>query len=297
MNKNILVIGGTGFIGSFLCKKLTEKGYNVSVLSRKKTQKASYQTFTWDVEKSTVEIAAIQQANYIINLSGENIGEKRWTKKRKQSIVDSRIKTSNLIFDYVKKYNPNIKAYISASAVGYYGAITSNYIFKETDAAATDFLGNVCEKWENASDNFLNLHIRVVKIRTGLVLAAKGGVIDKLKIPVTLGVGFPLGSGKQYVPWIHISDLCNMYIKAIEDEQMAGAYNAVSSEHIQNKDFIKQLAKSLKKPFWNIFFPEFFFSLLLGEMSVMITKGSRISNEKIKKTGFCFEYEKLIYVL
>ncbi len=291
--ETILVSGGTGLIGRHLCRKLKERGYRVTVLSRTGKQDADIRNYFWDWKKNEIENAAIENADYIIHLAGENIGDKRWTTKRKQQITDSRVKTGELIFNSVKANHITLKAFISASATGYYGTITSEKIFCETDAYSDDFLGQVCRQWEKVADRFQDSGVRTVKIRSGVVLTKEGGVLTKMMIPVKLGVGSAIGSGRQYLPWIHISDLCGIYIKAIEDTRMSGAYNVVAPDHTSNRDFIGTLARVLKKPFWFPNVPAIALKIRYGKMSEMLLKGSRISSDKIKAAGYAFLFPDL----
>jgi len=289
----VLITGGTGLIGNHLRKDLLDKGYEVSILSRTKKNDNKIQTFLWDLDKNEIDQEAVNSVDYIIHLAGVNVSEARWTSKRKQLILDSRIKSGELILDNLHPKNNQLKAFITASGTGYYGAITSEKIFSEVDSAASDFLGQVCEKWEQVSDKFTEKGIRSVKIRTGVVLSKQGGALEKILIPVKLGIGSAIGSGKQYFPWIHMDDLCNIYIKAIEDTSMSGAYNAVSPEFSTNKQFTKTIAGYLKKPFWFPNIPSFVIRILFGEMSQILLTGSRISANKILNSGFTFQYPKL----
>jgi len=289
---NILITGGTGLIGKHLIKALSDKGYSISILSRKKISDSIYPTYMWNVDTMEIDNKAIEWADVIIHLAGTNIGAKRWTKKRKKEIADSRIKSSELIFNAVKKQNNKLKVFISASAIGFYGTINSNKIFTENDPPANDFLGEICNHWEQAVEKFKELEIRTVKIRTGVVLSKQEGALSKMIIPVKAGLGAALGSGKQFLPWIHIDDLCNIYIKAIGDSQMSGAYNAVASNET-NKSFTRTLAKILNKPLWLPNIPGFFLKMLFGEMADILLKGSQISNHKIKKSGFTFAFPDL----
>ncbi len=289
----VLITGGTGLVGKHLSEKLKEKGYSVVILSRKKNVDAEISTYSWDLEKKEIEAGALDSVDYIINLAGANIGEKRWTAKRKKQIIDSRIKSSGLIYDNIKPNKIKPKAFISASAIGYYGAITSEKTFYEPDLPASDFLGETCRLWEQSADKFKNSGMRVVKIRTGVVLAGKGGALSKMIVPVKLGFGSAIGSGKQYMPWIHIDDLCSIYIKAIEDIQMSGAYNAVAPQHTTNVEFTRTLANVLKKPFWFPAIPAFMLKIIFGEMSEMLLRGSRVSSEKIIIAGYKFKFSNL----
>lgn len=291
--EKVLITGGSGIVGKHLSHKLQERGYSVAILSRAKMQTAGVMVYIWNLNNSEIEEKAINNVDYIIHLAGANIGEKRWTKARKQLIVDSRVKTAELIFKKVKEQNKGLKAFISASAIGYYGTITSDKIFKETDLPSDDFLGNTCKEWEDIVDRFKELKIRIVKIRTGVVLTEKKGALSKIITPVKMGIASAIGSGEQYLPWIHIDDLCEIYIKAIEDKQMNGAYNAVAPDHKTNKDFTKILASVLNKPFWFPKIPASLMKLIFGEMSVLLLKGSRVSADKILEAGYKFQFPDL----
>lgn len=291
--KNVLITGGTGLIGKHLSERLIQSGYRVSVLSRERNNNSKIPVYAWDVEKKTIDNEALENVDYIVHLAGANISERRWTEKRKQLILDSRVKSSNLIFEELKRKNIKLKAFISASAVGYYGAVTSNKIFNETDFAPNDFLGETCRLWEQTTKQFENVGIRTVIIRAGIVLAKEDGALSKMMGPVKMGIGSAIGDGKQYIPWIHIDDICNIFIKAIEDDAMHGAYNAVSPDPKTNKEFTKTLAKVLNAPFWFPAIPAFALKLMFGKMSEIFLKGSRVSSDKISATGFQFRFPEL----
>jgi uncharacterized protein len=289
----ILITGGTGLVGRFLCKKLKDKGYSVAILGRASQKNGETPTYSWDIDKNEIEKEAIESADYIIHLAGANIGDKRWTAKRKKIIIDSRVNTGRLIFDQIKTNKNRLKAFISASAIGYYGAITSDKIFSETDPPYGDFLGETCRQWEQLADNFEKLGIRTVKIRTGVVLTNQGGALAKIRMPINMGIGSAIGNGRQYMPWIHIDDLCGIYLKAIEDTEMSGAYNAIAPAHQTNRDFTKTLARILNKPFWFPNIPGIVMKIMLGEMSAILLKGSRVSSEKIIHAGYQFKFPDL----
>ncbi len=289
----VLVTGGTGLVGRHLCKKLRMKGYDISVLGRNRVIEEGIASYTWDWTKNEIEKEAIYSADYIVHLAGANIADKKWTKDRQREIIDSRIKTGQLIFDVVIKEQNRLNAFISASAIGYYGAITSDRIFSETDPPADDFLGQTCKRWEDMADQFAKSGIRTVKIRTGVVLTKRGGALAKMITPVKMGVGSAIGTGKQYLPWIHIDDLCDIYIKAIEDSQMNGAFNAVAPDHKTNKEFTRTLAQVLKKPFSFPSVPGITLKLIFGKMSEILLKGSRVSSKKLESTGYRFAFPSL----
>lgn len=291
--ETVLITGGTGLIGKQLTQKLLKRGYNVSVLSRTSKQHDDINYFKWDINKKTIDKQAVLTADYIIHLAGAGVADKRWTQSRKKLIIDSRVDSAKLIYNSIKQENHKVKAFISASGVNCYGTITSEKIFTEKDSFADDFLGRVCEQWETSANEFSNLGIRVVTLRTGVVLSKNGGAFEKLAKPIKLGFGSAIGSGKQYMPWIHTEDLCGMYIHAIENTKINNAYNAVAPEHLNNLSFTKKIAKSLNKSIWLPKIPSMILKLFLGEMSTIITQGSRISSEKIIKTGFRFKYPTL----
>ncbi len=291
--ETVLITGGTGLIGSHLSKKLKENGFNVAFLSRKINTGSIIPVYLWNPDKKIIDADAISAADYIIHLAGAGIGDKRWTVSRRELIIDSRIKTGELILRKVLESGKKLKAFISASGIGYYGTISSDKVFNETDPPSNDFLGEVCRKWEEMADRFKESGIRTLKFRTGVVLAEKGGALERMTTIVNMGIGSPLGSGRQYIPWIHIDDLCNLYLRAVKDPSMMGAWNAVAPEYTTNSEFMRNLAEVLGKPFFFPAVPSFVLKTLFGEMSGIILKGSRISAGKIVSSGFEFEYPGL----
>ena len=281
----VLITGGTGLVGKRLTQMLIAKNHEVLILSRNPKKKNE---FRWDVSSNYVDEKALINTDYIIHLAGAGIADERWSKKRKQVIIDSRVETANLLFDKITSLNIKLKGFISASGIGYYGAVNSEIIFEETAKVGTDFLGKTCEKWEQAANQFSIQNIPVTILRTGIVLAKKGGALDKMKTPIIT----PIGSGKQYIPWIHIDDLCHLYIAAIEDN-LIGIFNAVAPEHHTSISFSKALAKNFKRPYLGIGVPGFLLKILFGEMSVILLTGSRISTKKIEKNKYSFRFAKL----
>jgi len=288
---SILVTGGSGLIGKYLCNLLKSKGHKVSILSRNETSNDS--DFYWDISNNFIDSKAITSAEYIIHLAGAGIADKRWTSARKKNLIDSRVHSTNLLFNKVKVLNPNLKAFISASGIGYYGAITSKKIYSETDNPGNDFLSEICVLWEKAALQFNSINIRTVVFRTGVVFSKEGGALEKIIKPIKFNVGAALGTGKQYMPWIAMEDLCYMYVSAIENSEFNGIYNAVAPDHVTNKELTKSIAKTLKKTLWLPNIPSFFLKIMLGELAVILLEGSRVSSEKIKSTGFKFKYNLL----
>ena len=271
----ILITGGTGLIGKKLQQQLEEKNHTVVILTRNPALKNE---FKWDIAKEYVDDNAFKDITHIIHLAGAGIADKRWTNKRKQELIDSRVQSANLLFTKVKELKINLKGFISASGIGYYGAISSEEIFSENHLSGNDFIAKVCFEWEKAAHQFERLNIPVTILRTGLVLTKNGGALPKINTPLFLAT---LGTGKQYMPWIHIDDLCDIYLKSVEDIRFTGIYNTVAPEHETNKSFTKKLSKSIAKPIFPLNAPSFILKTVLGEMSSILLKGSRISSIKI----------------
>jgi uncharacterized protein (TIGR01777 family) len=229
----------------------------------------------------------------IVHLAGANVGTKKWTASRKQEIIDSRVKSGELLLDKIKKSKSKPEAFITASAVGYYGLQTSEKIFSENDPPADDFFGEVGKAWESVLEKTNNVNIRSVAMRIGVVLAQEDGALPKMSIPLKFGFGTQIGSGKQYIPWIHIDDIVSMFLMAIENGTMHGAFNAVAPEHITNRGFMKKLCQIRKRIFIPIGAPSFLLKLVLGEMAGIVLEGSRASSNKIVEAGFTFEYPNL----
>ena len=285
----ILISGGTGLIGRRLSYLLKAKGYKIHLLSRECNPKNLFPTFLWNINQYTIDDSAFNGVSHIIHLTGAGVANKRWTNKRKNEILDSRVDSTNLLYDTVKRLEVPLKSFVAASATGYYGSTTTDKIFKETNKPGNDFLSKVCELWEKAINQFEHLKIRTVILRTGIVLSNEGGALKKMTTPVITSIG----NGKQFMPWIHIDDLCELYIKGIEDNKFQGVYNAVSTEHITNFSFSKVLSKIVKKPFIPFMAPKVLLKIALGEMSSIILNGNRVSAEKIKQAGFKFKFENL----
>jgi uncharacterized protein len=288
--RNILITGGSGLIGLRLTELLSAKGYEVNWLSRKSGNNGKIRMYQWDYKKATIDKEAIEKCNYIINLAGANVGEKRWTKEYKIEILESRTKATALLFEMVKNYNPSLKAFISGSAVGIYGADRGEEWLKEDSSQGDDFLADVVKEWERESEKFERIGIRTVRIRTGIVLSKNGGVLEKMSQPIKMHAGAALGSGKQFVPWIHIDDLCRIFVKAIEDETLSGAFNAAAPTPVTNLQLTKEIGRVLDKSIILPNVPAFVLKLALGEFSSSVLGSERVSSEKIQRAGYQFQY-------
>ena len=289
----ILLTGGTGLIGQTLQKQLENNNHKVRILTR--SPKLDNH-FKWDIKANYIDEKVFENLDYIIHLAGAGIADKRWTDERKKVLINSRVESSGLLFSKINELNIPLKGFISASGIGYYGAITSSKIYSEKDQPADDFIAKICIEWEAAANQFKTLNIPVTILRTGVVLSSNGGALKKMNTPLFLSA---LGTGKQYIPWIHIDDLCNLYVKAIEDVNFTGIYNAVAPEHKTNNDFTKTLGMVVKKPVLPINAPGFILKIVLGELAAIVLEGSRVSAEK---TSISYNYkfenlEKALYAI
>ena len=291
-----MLTGGTGLIGKQLTEHLLIKGYQVSHLSRSPGTDARVATYLWDIKKGQIDEHCIDGVDIIIHLAGSAIADGRWTEQRKKDIIESRTKSIELVYSVLKKNSHNVKSVISASGVGYYSD-RGNDVMTETCAPAHDFMGVCCVAWENAVSEGEKLGLRIVKFRTGVVLSKGGGALPKIAAPVKLGVGAALGSGKQWMPWIHEQDVIYMYMFAIEHDELNGAFNMVAPEPVTNKQFTKAIAKVLHRPFWMPNVPAFALKLALGEMSTVVLGSTNASAKKIKAAGFSFSYPELTEAL
>ncbi len=230
---------------------------------------------------------------HIIHLAGAAIADKRWTKKRKKELIDSRVQSAQLLYNLVEAKKLSLKSFISASGVGYYGAVSSEKYFTEDDEPGDDFLAQICIQWENAAEKFESLGIRTVVLRSGIVLAKNHSALQKLAKPIKMGFGAAIGNGKQYFPWIHISDITNIYLEAVLNDKMSGIYNASGPNSTTNLEITKEIANVLNKKIYLPNVPEMVMKLLFGELSIALTKGSRISVSRLQALGFQFNYVKL----
>lgn len=294
MRKKVLITGGSGLLGSRISEILSEKGYEVAHLSRSKNCTSPYTTYVWDIGKGDIEPGALNNTSFIIHLAGAGVADKRWTDDRKTLLKSSRIDSANLLLSHLEKSKSKIEAFISASAIGIYGFDTGAILQTEDRVhLGDDFLATLTKDWENAADRFKNCATRVVKLRIGLVLSKEGGLLAKLLPPARLGLSTAFGDGDQYMSWIHIDELANMFIMAMEQESMNGVYNAVAPNPVTNTDFLKTLARTIDRPYILPNTPKFVMKLAFGELSSVITGGNKVSSEKIEGAGFSFQFDKL----
>jgi len=293
--QTILITGGTGLIGSALTDMLISEGYKVIVLTRKpKPPVGNVRYALWDIDKQTIDQTAIEEADHIIHLAGANVADKRWTNRRKKEILQSRTKSGALLVQTLKGSPNKVQSVISASAIGWYGPDPSQpntHPFTEDHDAANDFLGSTCRAWEDSIKPVQELGKRLVYIRTGIVLSMKGGALKEFAAPVKYGLATILGSGRQVISWIHVEDLCRLYLRAIKDKTMHGAYNGVAPTPVSNKEMVLELARASRGNIHiPIHVPGLALKIALGEMSIEILKSATVSSRKVEATGFQFLY-------
>ncbi|HXB92590.1 MAG TPA: TIGR01777 family oxidoreductase [Puia sp.] len=308
-NAHVLITGGSGLIGAALSRLLLDQGYQVSILTRSASQSDkkpppssgdapfSPRAYFWNPSTGVIDEEAIREADYIVHLAGAGVADKRWSAKRKKEIVESRTKSSALLVKALQDIPNKVRAVISASATGWYGpdpAIPNPRPFEETEAAADDFLGETCRLWEGSITPIAEAERRLVIIRTGIVLSKKGGALSEFKRPARLGVAAILGSGRQIVSWIHIDDLCRLFLQAIENKDWNGVYNGVGPQPVDNRTLMLQLARRLKgRYFVPVYVPSFLLKIIVGEMSIEVLKSVTVSAKKTRQAGFQFIYPSI----
>jgi hypothetical protein len=291
---NVLITGGSGLVGGHLTRQLLSKGYTVAHLGRSMhTADAGIQQFIWDPSRGLIDPKAIEQADVIVHLAGAGVADKRWTADRKQLIIDSRVTSAQLLVNEIKRQQKKLSAFVSASATGWYGMTNHQHECEEDEPAYPDFFGDCCKYWEESVDPITTMNIRLVKLRIGIVLAREGGFLPQVAAPVKLFAGAILGSGKQWTPWIHIDDVCAMFIQAIEQKTITGVYNVVGPQPSTNQEITKAIGRALHRPIFLPPVPEFILNILFGEMAKMLVTGNRISNKRIVDTGFRYAFPNL----
>ncbi|REE00483.1 TIGR01777 family oxidoreductase [Marinoscillum furvescens] len=284
----ILITGGSGLVGSHLSQMLAASGYDVRHLSRSVTGKEQFPTFEWDIAARHIDPLALEGVTHIIHLAGAGVADKKWSPARKKVIVDSRVESTELLRQKVAELDVGLQQFISASAIGIYGADTGDQIVDEEAPHGSDFLAEVVEKWEAAADHFQDI-TQVAKVRIGVVLSEKGGAMVEVLKPVKAYVGAPLGRGTQYMSWIHIEDLCQIF-KYVLEQQLTGTYNATAPNPVTNEALTKSLAKATGRPMFLPNVPAFVMRLMLGEMAQIVLGGNRVSCEKIQSQGYQFKF-------
>jgi uncharacterized protein len=295
MSLKVLITGGSGLIGMRLTSLLLDKGYDVAHLGRS-TGKASVPTFVWNPGAEEIDDRALANQDAVIHLAGASVAGRRWTDRYKKQILDSRINSTRLLFEKLKSTANDVRIFISASAIGYYGIGSTDKSLHESDEPGNDFLSQVVQRWEAEAAKISDLGIRVCMVRTGIVLSSEGGALPQMAGPIRYGVGAPLGTGQQVISWVHIDDLCKAYIFLLEN-QVSGPFNVTAPQPVSNEVLTQAIAKKLNRPLWLPNIPAFVLKLALGEMADAVLTGNAVSSTKIVGKGFRFQYNDIDKVI
>lgn len=279
-------------IGSRLTELLQQRGHRVRHLVRSITE-SSVPSFTWNISSSYIDPSALDGVDAIVHLAGAGVADKRWTKKRKKEILESRTQSTELLCTELKKRKHQVQVFVCASAIGYYGIKCDGHAFSEARAPGTDFLAYVTQRWENEAEKIAMLGIRVTQIRTGIVLSKKGGALEQILRPIRFYVGAPLGTGKQRMSWIHIDDHCGIIINALENDKWVGAYNSVAPNPVSNSEFTRAAARAVDKPLLIPRVPEVVMKAVLGELANVVISGCDVSSAKVEAMGYEFKFPTL----
>jgi uncharacterized protein (TIGR01777 family) len=290
MEKTILLAGGTGLIGTRLSLLLRERGYVVRLLTR---TPGNADEFKWNPLKGELDESALQNIDYVVNLAGAGIADKRWTADRKRDIVMSRVQAAQVLAKAFTRMDIKPKAYISASAIGYYGNSGEQFMTEADAPVDNSFMVECCQQWEAAADTMLGLGIRTVKLRIGIVLAKEGGALAEVVKPLHWGLGTYFGNGRAWWSWIHRDDLCRMILWAFENTAITGVFNAVAPQPVRGLAFTQTVAKAINQKAVFLPAPEFALKLILGEMAVVVLNSNHISGRKVEQAGFEYSYPDL----
>jgi uncharacterized protein (TIGR01777 family) len=294
MVRTILIVGGSGLIGTFLKSFLEAAGHQVRILTRNRSLAGRDGFFLWDIDTSYLDRSALQNVEVIVNLAGAPIADKRWTSNRKRVLRDSRVESTLFLRNQLVEANVKVNTYIGASAVGIYGDRGDEVLDEGSKLGKQDFLIDLCMEWESAHDRFSDLADRLVKVRIGVVLTNEGGAWPQLKRSVVAGLGASFASGNQFVPWIHQADLIGIMGNLVADHELSGIINATAPNPVTNRAFVKSLIRAkggigLVAPI-----PALFLHLILGEMATILLASQRVIPAKLLDVNnFYFKYETI----
>lgn len=286
----ILITGGTGFIGSALCLRLLEnKKHTIIFLTRNPEKvKPPLQGISNLTQLDNGDVIEV-----VVNLAGEPIADKRWSKKQKQKIINSRIDTTQNLLDYFKSSEHKPQLLINGSAIGYYGVDESDYPINEDATGDTSFSSQLCQQWESVAMQAEKIGIRTCILRTGIVLGKEGGALSKMLLPFKMGLGGKIGNGKQWMSWIHLNDLVGIILYCIEHDNLSGPINGTSPHPVRNEVFAKSLGIVLRRPTF-LAMPKIAVEVLMGQMGEeLLLKGKKVLPVKVLKAGYKFQHPYL----
>jgi len=290
----VLITGATGLVGTELVSLLLKNGIHIHYLTTSKNKlqdEANYKGFYWNPNTGDIDETCLEDVDVIIHLAGASIS-KRWTASYKQEILESRILSTSVLYGLLKNRPHNVHQFISASAIGIYPSSLDKVYSEDETQFDNSFLSQVVQKWEKAVDRIAQLGIRVAKVRTGLVLSGKGGVLKEMAVPTKYGLGAAFGTGQQMQSWIHLNDLAGIYYYIL-NEELEGVYNAVAPFPVNNQELTKQIAKAMDKPYFLPNIPKFAMEMVLGEMHTLLFDSQNVSAKKIIGEGYQFKYLSL----
>ncbi len=293
MKNKVLIAGGSGLIGKRLTQKLLQKGNEVSWLSRSSGSEGLVKKFKWDLDANFIEEEALSGADVIINLAGAGVADKRWTTARRKLIIESRVKGNLLILETIQKLNLKLKGYISSAAIGYYGHRGEEMLTEESMPGRKGFLPKSCIQWENAIQKIAETGIRTVIFRIGLVLSKDGGALPKIVQPIKFFTAPYFGHGDQFYSWIHIEDMVDLFIWAMESKNISGTFNAVAPNPVTNLEMVQAAIHRINPKAIPISIPEYVMRISMGEMADVVMTGSRVSSMKLQENGYRFQFETL----
>jgi len=293
----ILITGGSGLIGTALTQALIASGHTVRHIGRSARRSEDVKGFVWDLDRGTMDAAALHGVDHIVHLAGAGIADERWTSARVQELIHSRTASARLLLTCARTNGIRVKSFVSAAGINYYGAATTEHVYTEDDMPGTDTIARISKEWEAAVDEWTP-HTRVVKLRTPIVLSPTGGALAKLVAPVRWGLGTALGSGEQWMPWVHIDDLVRIYELALADDRFVGAYNVNTGNDVTNQEFMRTAAQVLDKPYFLPHVPAFMLRAVLGDLASILLGGSRASSQRLSaKMGYRFKHPLLTSAL
>ena len=289
-----LVAGGSGFVGGALVATLARNDCSVTVLSRKRSfdrNETGISHLTWRAVPAPELTAAVESADCIVNLAGEPVLGKRWTGDRKEAILKSRVDATRALVEAIARAKKKPSVMVNASAVGYYGERGEEEL-TERSISGVGFLVETCRRWESEALRATEYGVRVVMLRIGIVLGCGGGALDAMLMPFRMGLGGPVGSGRQWMSWIHLNDLVRMIEWAASNPSVSGVYNATAPSPVRMREFAGALGKTLRRPAF-LPVPGVALKLLMGEMSQVILAGQKVLPKRALDAGFRFNFETL----
>jgi len=290
----ILVIGATGLIGRALCQSLTAAGHTPIALSRSARKPPGLsvaEVHQWDYQQGFLPPAALAEVEAVVNLAGESIVARRWSDEQKRIIRDSRVVATRNIVESLRQLDRKPQVFVGGSAVGFYGDRGDEQV-DEASPAGRGFMSDICQEWEREAARATELGVRVVQVRTGVVLSAEGGALQKMLAPFKLGLGGPLGSGRQWFPWIHIDDIVGIITHSILTASLSGAVNGTAPEPVTNAEFTRELGRVLHRPAF-LPVPRVGLRILMGEMSEVLFVSQRVLPKATLASGYKFKFTSL----